>query len=46
MDLLTVVSDRMFWAFNRSGVARAVAPDLFKAFGRVCHAGLLHKLKS
>ena len=39
-DLLTVVSDRIARAFNRSGATRAVALD------RVWHAGLLHKLKS
>ena len=27
-------------------VARAVALNMFKVFGRVWHAGLLHKLKS
>ena len=45
-DLLTVVSDRIARAFNRSGATRAVALDISKAFGRVWHAGLLHKLKS
>ena len=45
-DLLTVVSDRIARAFNRSGAARAVALDISKAFERVWHAGLLHKLKS
>ena len=45
-DLLTVVSDRIAKAFNRSGATRAVALDIYKAFGRVWHAGLLHKLKS
>ena len=44
--LLTVVSDRIARAFNKSGVTRAVALDISKAFGRVWHAGLLHKLKS
>ena len=34
-DLLTVVSDRIARAFNRSGATRAVAHDIFKAFGRV-----------
>ena len=45
-DLLTVVSDRIARAFNRSGATRAVALDIVKAFDRVWHAGLLHKLKS
>ena len=45
-DLLTVVSDRIASAFNRSGATRAVALDMSKAFDRVCHAGLPHKLKS
>ena len=41
-DLLTVLSYRI--AFNRSAVTRAVALDISKAFDRVWHAGLLHKL--
>ena len=45
-DLLTVVSHRIARAFNKSGVTRAVALDISKAFDRVWHAGLLHKLKS
>ena len=45
-DLLTVVPDRIVRAFNRSGATRAVALDISKAFDRVWHAGLLHKLKS
>ena len=45
-DLLTVVSDRIARAFNRSGATRAVALDISKAFDRVWHAGLRHKLKS
>ena len=45
-DLLTGVSDRIARAFNRSGATRAVALDISKAFDRVWHAGLLHKLKS
>ena len=44
-DLLTVVSDRIARAFNRSGATRAVALDISEAFDRVWHAGLLHKLK-
>ena len=45
-DLLAVVSDRVFRAFNRSGPTRAVALDISKAFDRVWHVGLLQKLKS
>ena len=45
-DLLTVVSDRITRAFNRSGATRAVALDISKDFDRVWHAGLLHKLRS
>ena len=45
-EVLTVVSDRIARAFNRSGATRAVALDISKAFDRVWHAGLLHKLKS
>ena len=45
-DLLTVVSDRIARAFNRSGATQAVALDISKAFDRVWYAGLLHKLKS
>ena len=45
-DLLTVVADRNARTFNRSGATRSVAPDISKAFGRVWHAGLLHKLRS
>ena len=42
-DLLTVVSDRIARAFNRSGDTGAVVLDISKAFDRVWHAGLLHK---
>ena len=47
-DFLTVVSDRITRAFNKSGNTQAVALDISKAFNRVWHAGhtgLLHKLK-
>ena len=43
---LTVVSDRVARTFNMSEAARVVALDISKAFDRVCHAGLLHKLTS
>ena len=46
LDLLTVVSDRIAWAFNKSWATRAVALDVSYAFDRVWYAGLLHKLKS
>ena len=45
-DLLTVVSDRIARAFNRSGATRAMTLDISKAFGRVWHGDLLHKLRS
>ena len=45
-DLLTVLSDRIAGALNRSGPTRAVALDISKAFGRVWRGGLLHKRKS
>ena len=41
--LLAVVSDRIGRAFNKSGANRTVALDIWKAFDRVWHAGLLHK---
>ena len=43
--LLTVLSD-ITRAFNKSAATRVVALDIQKAFDRIWHAGLLHKLKS
>ena len=43
---MTVVSDRIARAFNRSGATGAVALDTSKAFDRVLYSGLLHQLKS
>ena len=43
---LTVASDRIAKAFNRSGATQAVALDIPKAFDRVWHPDLLHKIKS
>ena len=40
------MSDRIARIFNWSGATRAVALDISKAFDRVWHTGLLHKLKS
>ena len=45
-DFLRVVSDRIARTFNRFGATRAVALDISKAFERLWHVGLLHKLKS
>ena len=44
-DLLIVVFARTARPFNRSGATQAVAIDIFKAFNRIWHAVLLHKLK-
>ena len=46
VDILTVVSDRIAKAFNMSEATQAVTLYISKAFDKVCHAGLLHKLKS
>ena len=43
-NLLTVLSDRIARVFNISGPAQAIALCILKAFYRVWHAGLLHKL--
>ena len=40
-DLLSVVSDTVARALNKSGATRAVALDISKALDRVWHAGLL-----
>ena len=45
-DLLTVVSDRIARAFNRSVATQAIALDISKAFDRVSHASLYHKFRS
>ena len=45
VDLLAVVFDRITWAFNMSWATLAVMPNISKAFDRLCHAGLFHKLK-
>ena len=45
LQIFSVLSDRIARAFNRSGATRGVALDISKAFDRVWHAGLIHKLK-
>ena len=44
-DLLTVVFGKIARVFISSGDTRALTLDICKAFDRVLHAGLLHKLK-
>ena len=46
LQISSLLSDRIARVFNRSGTTRAVSLDISKAFDRVWHAGLLHKLKS
>ena len=45
-DLLTVFSDRIVGAFNRSVATWAVVLDISKAVDRVWHNGLLRNVKS
>ena len=45
-DLLTVITERLLRALDKCGEARIVALDISKAFDKVWHAGLLHKLSS
>ena len=45
-DLLTVVSDRIAKAFNKSEATRTVALDIYEVFDRIWHAVLLEKPKS
>ena len=45
-DLLTVVSNTIARALNKSRATQAVVLDTSKAFDRVWHTELLHKLKS
>ena len=45
-DILTVLSERIYNSMDAGGETRAIALDISKAFDKVWHAGLLHKLKS
>ena len=45
-DLLTVLSDKINRAFKRSGTIKTVFLDIIKAFNRIWHVGLFHKIKS
>ena len=44
-DLLIVISDGIYWTFNRSGVTQAVGLDILEVYDRVSHAGLFHTHK-
>ena len=45
-DLLSLITDHLNRALDHRGEARVVALDISKAFDKVWHHGLLHKLKS
>ena len=45
-DVLTVISERVYRTLDACGETRAIALDISKAFDKVWHAGLLHKLKA
>ena len=45
-DVLTVISNRISGALDNSCDARAIALDISKAFDKVWHRGLLHKISS
>ena len=45
-DVLTVISECVYRVLDACGGTRAIAPDISKAFDKVRHAGLLHKLKA
>ena len=45
-DLLTVITERIHQALDVSGEARAIALDISKAFDKVWHRGLIHKLQA
>lgn len=45
-DALTVISERILQSLDVCGETRAIALDISKAFDKVWHAGLIHKLMS
>ena len=45
-DILTVLNERIYNSLDAGGETRAIALDISKAFNKVCHARLLHKLKA
>ena len=45
-DILTVLSERIYNSLGAGGDTRAIALDIAKAFDKVWHVGLLHKLKA
>ena len=45
-DQLSLITDHFNGALDRRGEARVVALDVSKAFDKVWHIGLLHKLQS
>ena len=44
--MLTVITERIYRAVDRCGEAKSVALDIFEAFDRVWHDGLLTKIQS
>ena len=46
VDILTVLSERIYNSLDEAGETRAIALDISKAFDKVWHAGLLHRLKA
>ena len=45
-DIMTVFNERIYNSLDTGGETRATALDMSKAFDKVWHAGLIHKLKA
>ena len=45
-DIPTVLSEHIYNSLDAGGETRAIALDISKAFDKVLHAGLRHKLKA